>query len=1256
MDYIYENLGDERFQELCSAIISSEYSDVQIFPVGQPDGGRDTIVYIMNSLQKEQLIFQVKYVRNPSMIQDKVKWLSDIIKTESPKIEKLTKRGAQKYYLMTNIKGSAHLDSGSIDKINAVLEEYIPIPAVCWWRDDISRKLEAFPFVKWSFLEILNGQDILSHILLKSTNDDNKNIEEIIKAYLADQYIVDNEVKFKQIDLQCNLLDLYTDVPIRIKQFNDKNKSIRRLLYSHLGRKQFALFDENHQEFRESDIGAATFFLQPHNLQYILLEGGPGQGKSTISQYICQIHRARLLNKPEVRIVPEVHKNTPVRLPFKIDLRQVAMWLKSENPYESRLSDDYFHSIWKNSLESFLVGHIVYHSQLDCFDSNSLIEILKKSSILLVFDGFDEIADFKIREKVIEFINKGVNRIYEYTKSIQVIVTSRPAAFSDSVGFSTEIYTHFELTDINTDTINNYVSKWIKAKKLDNRESAELKHLIDEKLKMPHLRDLARSPMQLAILISLVRTRGESLPNKRTSLYDSYIDLFFNREAEKNIIIRDSRDLIIDIHQYIAWVLHSEAEQYGRSGSIHIDRLKKILKEYLEKEGHDAGIADDLFDVMKERVCALVSRIQGTFEFEVQPLREYFCARYLYNTSPYSPIGNEKRGTKPERFGAAARSFYWNNVVRFFAGCLDKGELPMLIHELKLLQNDDTLRYTHYPRLLTSQILSDWVFTQYPLLLKDAVSIIIDGINIGNIINQNERGLDSIFLPKECGRPEIIKECFKQLKLFPKVDYAIELIGLIRNNPLEVEDNWFDELHNLSKKELTQWLEYAYHLGIIHKINVSAIESIILKDSLDLDKRLEIVLKGNRFDLLDNNLSLKEEALNGFLEYNIDINPRDINHTFKIISALFHPMFLFAPILEENKYYHNDISVTMRELFLRRFERAKNTYKNNLDNNEHLIFDNIEVKDSVDKLIIDYFNKISKVLDNSLYEWRTSLEPWDIVIENARESFSDKWRILTLSVIAAGIKSRDETYSTFDSLDNKALSLCKRVRCARMKSGNLTYWHTQLKKTSNITFTLLVLITWCTPKVIIALLQSLSDLTQKISKHDFALLSKSLKQTCQINPTILLRSKELFSILIKNSDISSELIHLLSFRLSSEDRRVLIRKKMFEIKSKDDILAEKLSSLVDLYLLNPEDESLLEEIKNTYSYIPYNMGYRNIYMIFKQQQSILIDIQTAKKIMEDSKKYPRVISVLAEKSCRLYANENMTPVGETASKDNWFES
>ena len=79
-----------------------------------------------------------------------------------------------------------------------------------------------------------------------------------------------------------------------------------------------------------------------------------------------------------------------------------------------------------------------------------------------------------------------------------------------------------------------------------------------------------------------------------------------------------------------------------------------------------------------ERIGALVSRVEGVYEFEVQPLREYFAARHLYKTAPYSPPGRQCKGRRPERFEALARSFYWTNVTRFFCGFYAVGELAGL--------------------------------------------------------------------------------------------------------------------------------------------------------------------------------------------------------------------------------------------------------------------------------------------------------------------------------------------------------------------------------------------------------------------------------------------------------------------------------------------------------------------------------------------------------------------------------------------------
>lgn len=1251
MDYLFENLGDERFQEFCSCLISKEFPNTQAFPVGQPDGGRDSIVYMMNSGAKEFIVFQVKFVRNPNENRDVHKWLTSTIEGEVDKINELIPRGAKSYYLLTNVRGTAHIDVGSKDRVNDILEKNIKIPSMCWWRDDLSVLFEKDTLFKWSFPEILNGQDILNGVLFEGLYENKERRENVIKAYLVDQYEVDNEVKFKQIDLHNRLLNLFTDVPIKVKKYNEKNKSLKTTLSSVDYQRKILVNEENHFFEETNDMCAAEFLLHPKvqsEIERILLEGGPGQGKSTIAQYVCQVHRARLLNKTiDLELLPAKTKYSPVRLPFKIDLRDVSNWVERKNPYQSILSQDYFESIWKNSLESFLVGHIFYHSKLEEFNSTDFIAICKLSPILFVFDGFDEIANIKVRSEVIDFINKGINRISANTKSIQVVITSRPAAFTDTVGFSIDNYPHFELKDITLPIVNDYVEKWIKASKLDSRDANELRKLIKDKLEMPHLKDLAKSPMQLAIFISLLRTKGQSLPNKRTALYDSYIDLFFDRESEKNKLIRDKRDLIVAIHQYLAWILHSEAELLKNSGSIHINDLHQKLKEYLNKEGHDSSIAEQLFDVMKERVCALVSRVQGTFEFEVQPLREYFCAKHLYKSAPHSSAGSVKPGTKPDRFHAILRNFYWQNVVRFFAGCADAGELDMLIQELKELQDDDVLKFTNYPRIITAQILSDYVFTQKPLKLKSVLQIIVDGINIGNVIDQDSRYSSSepLFLPNECGRVELIDECFFQLIKFPRNDYASELIGIINNNPLNNLEKWLSFVPSFTGKQLTLWLEYAYRLRLIHRIDEECLLNILDEGDVNETKnRIQLLINGNRLEVIDNNEKFKKILLAGILNNELNnVNRNKPEHSLNFLSIILQP-FIIANILSSDK-----INLTLTLInYLNQYN-----YRYLSKDKEPRRISEFAIIDNIDSLIKEFSDSISELYDYPIANFNNSIEPWDFLVEKARRIFEDNWGLKIIAIIAAGIKSKNETYDDFNELNNSDLSLCKRARCARMKSGNLKYWNMQFSDNTDNLFSLLVFFTWATPKVIVQLLTILSEIIQSISSRDIEILVNALSCTSDISTFNKSQQKFIEDEfhLNKTDDI---LKYIVSLRFDYESRQ----KYMFNhISDSSGVLEDtariKFQYLIGIFMKDPTNKSILYDIKIAYKSI--NNFDEGRYYRHRFDELIEMPYEIAKTIMEECKEYPIIISSLAEKTCRLYANEKLKAVGEIAKKEKWFD-
>jgi len=1248
MDYLYENLGDERFQEFCSTIIAKEFPNSQAFPTGQPDGGRDSTAYYMSSTAKEFIVFQVKFVRNPNTIQDVHKWFTETIQGEAEKIDKLIPRGAKGFYLLTNVRGTAHLDTGSKDKVNKILEEKIKVPSICWWRDDLSRLFEKDPLFKWTYPEILSGQDVLNGLLFDNINESKERRESVIKSYLTDQYEIDNEVKFKQIDLQNRLLNLFTDVPIRIKKFDPKNKSLRHVLGS-LGYHRILSTPEDFGYIEErSNLGAAQFLLHPKvqkEIERVLLEGGPGQGKSTISQYVCQAHRVRLLNKSsDIELLPDSIIKSPIRLPFKIDLRDIAAWVERKNPYEGTVNDEYFNSNWKNSLESFLVAHVFYHSKLEEFTSADFIAVCKFSSILFVFDGFDEIANISVRREVIDFINKGLTRISVNSKSIQIIITSRPAAFSDAVEFSVESYPHFELTDITPPIINDYVEKWIKASKIGSRDASELRKLIKEKISMPHLKDLAKSPMQLAIFISLLRTKGQSLPNKRTALYDSYIELFFDRESEKNSLIRDKRDLIINIHQYLAWLLHSEAEQYKNSGRIQVSELNDRLKNYLTQEGHKTDIADQLFDAMKERVCALVSRVQGTFEFEVQPLREYFCAKYLYESAPHSSVGNEKPGTKPDRFHVILRSFYWQNVVRFFAGCADAGELDMLIQELKELQNDRLLQYTNYPRTITSQILSDYVFSQKPLKLREVVKIILVGISTGSIINQDSRiaSGEPLILPNECGKNEVVEECFYQLAKFKNNDCATELIGILNNNEHHNLEKWTEISNSLSGERLTIWFEYAYRLQLIHKIDESSLIKILEEgDRSQTNKRLQIAINGNRLGLIIKNYALKQKVFSSILKGEISVFQRKgIDNSLAALTLILHPGILSHAIRVENK---NENFLNYLTEFIDRKNSPTQT-----------ILTDFEATDEIDNIVLDFLKSLNHIFVTPLAHFKDRIEYWDNLVELGRSSLQDNWCFYLIATIASGIRSKGETFDDHDDLHNNEQSLCKRVRCARMKSGNIRYWQALFLSNQNKLFVLLIFFTWATPKTIVYLLAELSAQLAELDEEEFLVLSKSLSVTTSLS--IFSRSQQRYvENAVNEAQVPDNIKYIISFRFGEENTQKFIFNSIKDFNSAiEDINELKFEHLIHEYFIDPKKVELLAKIKTLYKKINrYNERYFHRYRL---NSHVEIPYDIAQSIMSECSDYPKIISSSAERSCRLYAIQQTKPVGEIAKNERWFDN
>ena len=333
MSYYYEALNDQTFQKLAQALIVSVHQETICLPVRQPDGGRDAFYYHYALEHKEFVVFQVKFSSNPKDKEERDA-IQNVIASEKEKVDNLIQKGATHYYLVTNIQGTAHLEKGSIDKINEILTNAFTIPSYVWWRDDLDARLDNASDIKWSYPEICRATDVLQFLLKRPENTTELEAARAITAYMGKQHGDDRDVKFKQVELKRRLTELFVDLPIGHKTSRQERSrpqsNVKEVRALDVYLDQLYDYDdyegEDDSPFSHDGLAAAFLLHMPfgRGVSRFVLEGAPGQGKSTVTQFLCQMNRLKLLpaRRSEIDSVGKIHASAPTRAPFTRQLQK----------------------------------------------------------------------------------------------------------------------------------------------------------------------------------------------------------------------------------------------------------------------------------------------------------------------------------------------------------------------------------------------------------------------------------------------------------------------------------------------------------------------------------------------------------------------------------------------------------------------------------------------------------------------------------------------------------------------------------------------------------------------------------------------------------------------------------------------------------------------------------------------------------------------------------------------------------------------
>ncbi|MDH6222807.1 NACHT domain-containing protein [Streptomyces pseudovenezuelae] len=230
--------------------------------------------------------------------------------------------------------------------------------------------------------------------------------------------------------------------------------------------------------------------------------------------------------------------------------------------------------------------------------------------------------------------------------------------------------------------------------------------------------------MQLTILLFLMQRRANSVPNNRTALYTSYMETFLDREAEKTATVHEHRADLEEVTAFLGWHLQARAEAENGNGQMPTRELLRAIMNYLFDVEKDQSMFNDLFTAVTDRVWALTSKVQGTFEFDVQPLREYFAARYLYEYA-----GADQRGFDTgDVLRNMVRRGYWLNTLRFYAGFANPNELGGMAETLE--EERDARTHPSQVRTAAWNLLADGVFTGRKPSQNRAAKLFLDDLSV----------------------------------------------------------------------------------------------------------------------------------------------------------------------------------------------------------------------------------------------------------------------------------------------------------------------------------------------------------------------------------------------------------------------------------------------------------------------------------------------------------------------------------------------
>jgi len=339
--------------------------------------------------------------------------------------------------------------------------------------------------------------------------------------------------------------------------------------------------------------------------------GDPGSGKTTLLRYLARrVALRKALNGTDAPLTGVWENRTPIYL----RVGDFAAHL-DEHPGAT--------------LDEFIQGGAGVSAVTIARDLFRLEKA--RGRCLFLFDGLDEIADTKLRQKVRDHV-RGFMADNAMCASV---VTSRIVGYRDApLPGGESDFAHFTLCPFDDDEIGRFLVRWYEAiantGQITDTERQNAHVLADSIRKHVSVRRLATNPLLLT-LIAIIYWRETKLPRRRIELYRSAATMLLEKWRQAGLDVRESTSILMAI----AFEMHATSG-VGLITRPELERLVIALKMDPKRGGRAQLDAERESEQFLKRIAeqsgllyarGVDERGMEVFGFLHLTFEEYFAAR-----------------------------------------------------------------------------------------------------------------------------------------------------------------------------------------------------------------------------------------------------------------------------------------------------------------------------------------------------------------------------------------------------------------------------------------------------------------------------------------------------------------------------------------------------------------------------------------------------------------------------------------------------